>query len=85
MKLLNDRGVLSSDTGEFIFREFDEKIGFSQTLIQHLQLNSVFYIIRLKFNVILQSLAKELHPNSMPSDISKTKEYADSNDTDKDH
>ncbi|GGE27741.1 hypothetical protein GCM10011391_02760 [Pullulanibacillus camelliae] len=38
IKLSNDRGALSSDTGEFLFREFDEKIGFSQTLIQHLKL-----------------------------------------------
>lgn len=29
IKLSNDGGSLSSDTGEFLFREFDEKIGFS--------------------------------------------------------
>ncbi len=28
IKLSNDGGSLSSDTGEFIFREFDEKLGF---------------------------------------------------------
>lgn len=38
IKLSNDGGSLSSDTGEFIFREFDEKIGFSKTLAQHLHL-----------------------------------------------
>lgn len=38
IKLSNDGGSLSSDTGEFIFREFDEKIGFSKTLAQFLQL-----------------------------------------------
>ncbi|TCP16385.1 DDE family transposase [Scopulibacillus darangshiensis] len=39
IKLSNDGGSLSSDTGEFLFREFDEKVGFSQTLTQHLILN----------------------------------------------
>ena len=38
IKLSNDGGSLSSDTGEFIFREFDEKIGFSKTLARHLYL-----------------------------------------------
>lgn len=36
IKLSNDGGALSSDTGELIFREFDEKIGFSQTIAKHL-------------------------------------------------
>lgn len=38
IKLSNDGGALSSDTGELIFREFDEKLGFSQTIAKHLQL-----------------------------------------------
>lgn len=38
IKLSNDGGALSSDTGEFIFREFDEKMGFSKTLAKHLKL-----------------------------------------------
>ncbi len=38
IKLSNNGGSLSSDTGEFIFREFDEKIGFSKTLAQYLNL-----------------------------------------------
>lgn len=38
IKLSNDGGALSSDTGELIFREFDEKISFSQTISNHLQL-----------------------------------------------
>lgn len=38
LKLSNDGGALSSDTGELIFREFDEKLGFSQTITEHLQL-----------------------------------------------
>lgn len=38
LKLSNDGGELSSDTGKFLFREFDEKIGFSQTIAKHLHL-----------------------------------------------
>ena len=34
----SDGGALSSDTGELIFREFDEKLGFSQTIDKHLRL-----------------------------------------------
>ncbi len=39
IKLSNDGGSLSSDTGELLFREFDEKIGFSKTLENHLKLD----------------------------------------------
>lgn len=39
IKLSNDGGTLSSDTGTLIFREFDEKLGFSQSLTKHLHLN----------------------------------------------
>src|SRR5690625_307606 len=39
IKLTNTGGELSSDTGGFLFKEFDEKIGFSQTLAQNLKLN----------------------------------------------
>src|SRR5690625_5640460 len=35
IKLSNDGGSLSSDTCEFIFRKFDEKIGFSKTIAEH--------------------------------------------------
>ncbi|WEG11150.1 IS1380 family transposase [Pullulanibacillus sp. KACC 23026] len=38
IKLSNDGGDLSSDTGEFLFREFDEKLEFSKTLVNHLNL-----------------------------------------------
>ncbi|WP_201059180.1 transposase, partial [Heyndrickxia coagulans] len=38
IKLSNDGGSLSSDTGELIFREFDEKIGFSKTIARFLHL-----------------------------------------------
>ncbi|MBB5175037.1 IS1380 family transposase [Texcoconibacillus texcoconensis] len=39
IKLSNNGGELSSDTGTLLFREFDEKISFSHTLANHLQLN----------------------------------------------
>ena len=38
IKLSSDGGALSSDTGELIFHEFDEKLGFSQTIDKHLRL-----------------------------------------------
>src|SRR5690625_6925184 len=46
IKLSNDGGSLSSDTGEFLFREFDDKIGFFKTLMKHLKLkdNRQFYV-----------------------------------------
>lgn len=46
IKLSNDGGALSSDTGALIFREFDEKMSFSKTLANHLHLNDErsFYI-----------------------------------------
>lgn len=46
IKLSNDGGSLSSDTGEFLFREFDDKIGFFKTLMKHLKLkdNRQYYV-----------------------------------------
>src|SRR5699024_2598279 len=38
IKLTNDGGSLSSDTGGNLFREFEEKNGFYRTLEQHLEL-----------------------------------------------
>ena len=38
IKLTNNGGDLSSDTGQFVFREFDNKIGFSHTLAKYLKL-----------------------------------------------
>lgn len=38
LKLSNEGDELSSDTGQFLFREFDDKIGFSETISEHLQL-----------------------------------------------
>lgn len=45
IKLSSDDGALSSETGKLIFREFDKKLGFSQTIAKHLQLKyeSSFY------------------------------------------
>jgi len=39
IKWTNDGGDLSSDTGTFLFREFEEKIGFFATLMKHLNIN----------------------------------------------
>lgn len=39
IKLTNNGGDLSSDSGHLIFKEFDEKLGFSKTLADHLVLN----------------------------------------------
>ena len=38
-KIIKWGGELSSDTGELIFRKFDEKFGFSQTITKYLHLN----------------------------------------------
>ncbi|GIN72861.1 hypothetical protein J14TS2_33360 [Bacillus sp. J14TS2] len=38
IKLSHDGDELSSNTGEMVFREFDEKVGFSATLAEYLQL-----------------------------------------------
>lgn len=38
LKLSNEGDELSSDTGQLLFREFDDKIGFSKTIFEHLQL-----------------------------------------------
>jgi len=57
IKLSNDGGSLSSDTGEFIFREFDEKIGFSKTLAQHLSLKDTrAYFIHSNENLLRQKI-----------------------------
>src|SRR5699024_5415395 len=39
IKLSNDGGDLSSDTGSFLFREFEEKIDFFSTLLKLLKIN----------------------------------------------
>lgn len=57
IKLSNDGGALSSDTGELLFREFDEKIGFSKTAIKHLILNDPrAYYIHSNENLLRQKI-----------------------------
>lgn len=57
IKLTNDGGSLSSDTGAFIFREFDEEIGFSKTLAQHLNLkDSRAYFVHSNENLLRQKI-----------------------------
>lgn len=57
IKLSNDGGSLSSDTGEFIFREFDEKIGFSETLTNYLQLKDKrLYYFHSNENMLRQKI-----------------------------
>jgi len=57
IKLSNDGGSLSSDTGEFIFREFDEKIGFSKTLAEHLHVkDDRKYHVHSNENLLRQKL-----------------------------
>jgi hypothetical protein len=57
IKLSNDGGELSSDTGEFLFREFDEKIGFSKTLAQHLkQKDTRRYYVHSNENLLRQKI-----------------------------
>lgn len=38
LKLSNEGDELSSDTGQLLFRQFDDKIGFSKKIFEHLQL-----------------------------------------------
>lgn len=57
IKVTNDGGSLSSDTGEFIFREFDEKMGFSKTLAKHLNLkDSRTYFVHSNENLLRQKI-----------------------------
>jgi hypothetical protein len=57
IKLSNDGGSLSSDTGEFIFREFDEKLGFSKTLAKNLRLKYTrAYFIHSNENLLRQKI-----------------------------
>jgi len=46
IKLTNDGGDLSSDTSNFLFREFEEKISFFATLMKHININDTrqYYI-----------------------------------------
>lgn len=57
IKLSNDGGSLSSDTGEFIYREFDEKIGFSKTIAEHLHVKDTRkYYVHSNENLLRQKI-----------------------------
>lgn len=57
IKLTNDGGSLSSDTGEFVFREFDETLGFSKTIAQYLNLKDErAYCIHSNENLLRQKI-----------------------------
>lgn len=57
IKLSNDGGALSSDTGEFIYKEFDEKIEFTKTIMKHLHLNDKrLYHLYSNENLIRQKI-----------------------------
>lgn len=57
IKLSNDGGSLSSDTGTLLFREFDEKLSFSHTLAKHLRLNDKrSYFIHSNENMLRQKI-----------------------------
>lgn len=57
IKLSNDGGSLSSDTGMFLYQEFDQKIDFSNTLAKHLTLNDErLYHFHSNENLLRQKL-----------------------------
>ncbi len=57
IKLSNNGGSLSSDTGEFLFREFDETIGFSKILTQYLDLKDErLYYFHSNENLLRQKI-----------------------------
>jgi hypothetical protein len=61
IKLSTDGGALSSDTGELLFREFDEKIGFSETIAQHLQLKDErTYCFHKNTNLLRQKIYQHI-------------------------
>ncbi|GGB57450.1 hypothetical protein GCM10011409_38670 [Lentibacillus populi] len=67
IKLSNDGGELSSDTGEMIFREFDEKIGFSATLAECLgsSMNGATMCMRMKIYFDKKSIKSSLDTPKM--------------------
>ena len=60
IKLSNDGGSLSSDTGELVFREFDEKIGFSKTLASYLSMNDKRAFFRYSNEILLRQKIYQL-------------------------
>lgn len=81
IKLSNNGGSLSSDTGQFIFREFDEKIGFSKTLLEHLHLkdNRLYHfhsnenLLRQKIYQIIAGYAEDDDADQLTEDPVFTK------------
>lgn len=76
IKLSNDGGSLSSDTGEFLFREFENKIGFFRTLDQHLEfrderqcaLHSNGQLIRQKIYQMIAGYSEDNAANQLTND-----------------
>ena len=57
IRLSYDGGDLSSDTGQLLFREFDEKIGFSRTIAKHLDVQDErTYCIHTNESLIQQKI-----------------------------
>jgi len=57
IKLSNDGGALSSDTGHLLIREFDEKINFSQTMKDYLTLQDErLYCTHKNINMLIQKI-----------------------------
>ncbi|GAE95507.1 mobile element protein [Gracilibacillus boraciitolerans JCM 21714] len=81
IKLSNDGGELSSDTGELLFREFDEQLGFSKVLSDHLTLQDdrkfVFHtnqnILRQKIYQIIAGYSEDDASDQLTSDPIFTK------------
>ncbi|MEC0259339.1 IS1380 family transposase [Paenibacillus lautus] len=76
IKLSNNGGELSSDGGQLIFKEFDDKIGFSKTFDRHLVLNdsrrSPFYsnakLFRQKIYQLLAGYSEDDSADSLIHD-----------------
>src|SRR5699024_12057654 len=57
IKLSDDGGSLSSDSGQFLVREFDEKLGFSKTIDKFLMLNDDrLYYKHANINILRQKI-----------------------------
>src|SRR5699024_7660821 len=57
IKLSDDGGSLSSDSGQLLVREFDEKLGFSKTIDKYLTLNDDrLYYKHSNINILRQKI-----------------------------
>src|SRR5690625_2129683 len=57
IKLSDDGGSLSSDSGQFLVREFDEKLGFSKTIDKYLTLkDDRLYHQHSNINILRQKI-----------------------------